>query len=174
MRASRRSAGPRGLAADDPDRLLGPQPSDEPALFLGAIGEAPSGLDGQQAHRRRPAAALASAAGGAARLLCSTKFDSHILLTVVLAGDGRLLERDAGTERRPRPRRRGRGRICSTWAQLGENGRQHLLRLVDDQDRPRQRGIDVGLPALAQHLGAGPAVVGAELDADPDCISMSV
>ena len=27
------------------------------------------------------------------RLLCSTKFDSHILLTVVLAGDGRLLER---------------------------------------------------------------------------------
>ena len=25
--------------------------------------------------------------------MCSTKFDSHILLTVVLAGDGRLLER---------------------------------------------------------------------------------
>ena len=51
-------------------------------------------------------------------------------------------------------------------AQLGENGRQHLLRLVDDQDRPRQRGVDVGLPALAQHLGAGPAVVGAEFDAE--------
>ena len=47
-----------------------------------------------------------------------------------------------------------------------ENGRQHLLRLVDDQDRPRQRGVDVGLPALAQHLGAGPAVVGAEFDAE--------
>jgi hypothetical protein len=57
-----------GLAADDPDRLLGPQPSDEPALFLGAIGEAPGGFDGQQAHRRRPAAALASAAGGAAHV----------------------------------------------------------------------------------------------------------
>jgi type II secretory pathway predicted ATPase ExeA len=27
------------------------------------------------------------------RLLCSTKLDSHILLTVVLAGDGRLAER---------------------------------------------------------------------------------
>ena len=27
------------------------------------------------------------------RLLCSTRLDSHILLTVVLAGDGRLLER---------------------------------------------------------------------------------
>src|SRR5260370_7384747 len=27
------------------------------------------------------------------RLLCSTRFDSHTLLTVVLAGDGRLLER---------------------------------------------------------------------------------
>jgi hypothetical protein len=56
---------------------------------------------------------------------------------------------------------------CGTQqAQLGENGRQHLLRLVDDQHRPRQRGIDVGLPALAQHLGAGPAVVGAEFDAE--------
>ena len=63
-------------------------------------------------------------------------------------------------------------RICGVepggaqQAQLGENGRQHLLRLVDDQDRPRQRGVDVGLPALAQHLGAGPAVVRAELDAE--------
>ena len=27
------------------------------------------------------------------RLLCSTRLDSHILLTVVLAGDGRLIER---------------------------------------------------------------------------------
>ena len=51
-------------------------------------------------------------------------------------------------------------------AQLGENGRQHLLRLVDDEHRPRQRGIDVGLPALAQHLGAGPAVVGTQFDAE--------
>src|SRR5271157_4257757 len=57
-----------GFAADDPDRLLGPQPCDEPALVLGAIGKAPGGLDGQQVHRRRPAAALASAAGGAAHV----------------------------------------------------------------------------------------------------------
>src|SRR5271166_6949182 len=57
-----------GLAADDADRLLGPQPGDEPALFGGAIGEAVGGLDGQQVHRRRPAAALASAAGGAAHV----------------------------------------------------------------------------------------------------------
>ena len=51
-----------------PDRLLGPQPADEPALVLGAIGKAPGGLDGQQVHRRRPAAALASAAGRAAHV----------------------------------------------------------------------------------------------------------
>jgi hypothetical protein len=57
-----------GLAADDADRLLGPQPSDEPALLLGAIGEAPGGLDGKQAHRRRPAAALVSATGGVAQV----------------------------------------------------------------------------------------------------------
>ena len=57
-----------GLAADDPDRLLRPQPGDEPALVLGAIGEAPGGLDGQQVHRRRAAAVLASAAGGAAHV----------------------------------------------------------------------------------------------------------
>ena len=56
------------LTADDADRLLGPQGGDEPALFLGAIGEAPGGLDRQQAHRRRPAAALVSTAGGAAHV----------------------------------------------------------------------------------------------------------
>src|SRR5208283_5263409 len=49
-----------GLAADDADRLLGPQPADEPALVLGAIGEAAGGLDRQQAHRRRPVAVLVS------------------------------------------------------------------------------------------------------------------
>ena len=32
-----------------------------PALLLGTIGEAIGGLDGKQAHRRRPAAALVSA-----------------------------------------------------------------------------------------------------------------
>ena len=43
--------------------------------------------------------------------------------------------------------------------QLGQHGRQHLLGLVDDQHGPGERAIDVRLPALAQHLGAGPAVV---------------
>src|SRR5712671_3696763 len=52
------------LAADDADRLLGPQGGDEPALVRGAIGEAPGGLDRQQAHRRRPVAVLVSAGGG--------------------------------------------------------------------------------------------------------------
>ena len=57
-----------GLAADDADRLLGPQGGDQPALVLGAIGEAIGGLDRKQAHRRRPAAALVSATGGAAQV----------------------------------------------------------------------------------------------------------
>ena len=50
--------------------------------------------------------------------------------------------------------------------QLGEHGGQHLLGLVDDQHGSRQRGVDMGLPALAQHLGAGPAVVRGQLDAE--------
>jgi len=36
-----------GLAADDSDRLFGPQRGDEPALLLGALGQAISGLDRQ-------------------------------------------------------------------------------------------------------------------------------
>ena len=51
-------------------------------------------------------------------------------------------------------------------AQLGEHGGRHLLCLVDDEDGPRQRGIDVGLPAVAQHLGAAPAVGRTQLDAE--------
>ena len=51
-------------------------------------------------------------------------------------------------------------------AQLGEHGGQHLLGLVDDEHGPRQRGVDMGLPAIAQDLGAGPAVVRGELDAE--------
>src|SRR5271156_4412139 len=43
--------------------------------------------------------------------------------------------------------------------QLGEHGWRHLLGLVDDQHRSRQSGVDVGLPAITQHLGPGPAVV---------------
>jgi hypothetical protein len=54
-----------GLAADDADGLLGPQAGNEPAMLLLALGEAPCGLDGQEAHRRRADAALVSAAGGA-------------------------------------------------------------------------------------------------------------
>jgi hypothetical protein len=50
--------------------------------------------------------------------------------------------------------------------QLGEHSRQHLLGLVDDQHGSRQGGVDMGLPALAQHLGAGPSVVRGELDSE--------
>ena len=42
----------------------------------------------------------------------------------------------------------------------------HLLGLVDQQHRPGQGALDVGLPALAQDLGAAPAVVRAQLDAE--------
>ena len=52
-----------GLAADDADRLLGPQRGDEPALLVGAFGETMGGRDRQQGHRRRPAMALVSAGG---------------------------------------------------------------------------------------------------------------
>jgi hypothetical protein len=47
---------------------------------------------------------------------------------------------------------------------FAENGRQHLLRLVNDEHGPRQGGIDVGLPTLAQDFCAGPAIVRAQLD----------
>ena len=47
-------------------------------------------------------------------------------------------------------------------AQLGQNGRQHLLRLVDDQDRPRQRGVDVGLPAPRSALAPAQRFVGGD------------
>ena len=53
-----------GFAADDPDGLFRPQPIDEPALLLGAIGETPGRLDRKQAHRRRRIAALVSLAAG--------------------------------------------------------------------------------------------------------------
>jgi len=43
--------------------------------------------------------------------------------------------------------------------QLVQDRRLHLLRLVDDQHRTQERGLDVGLPALAQDAGAGPAIV---------------
>ena len=44
--------------------------------------------------------------------------------------------------------------------------RLHLLRLVDEQHRTKQGLLDVGEPALSEKLGAGPAVVGRELDAE--------
>jgi len=40
------------------------------------------------------------------------------------------------------------------------------LRLVDDQHGPGQGFVDMGLPALAQDLGATPAVVWMEFDAE--------
>jgi len=39
-------------------------------------------------------------------------------------------------------------------------------RSVDDKNGPRERGVDMGLPALAQHLGAAPAVMRVEHDAE--------
>ena len=58
-----------GLAADDADGLLGPQPGDEPALLVGLRREPPGRLDRQRvvAHRRR-AATLTGAAAGAAKV----------------------------------------------------------------------------------------------------------
>ena len=55
------------------------------------------------------------------RLLCSTKFDSHILLTVVLAGDGRLLERLRSDEFLPLASRMrpSRGAVAQILPALG-------------------------------------------------------
>ena len=57
-----------GLAADDADGFVGPQPIDEPALLLGTIGEAPGWLDRKLGHRRRRIAALVSLAAGTAQV----------------------------------------------------------------------------------------------------------
>ncbi len=51
-------------------------------------------------------------------------------------------------------------------AQLVEHRGLHLLGLVDEQDRARERAVDVGLPALAQGTAAAPAVAGAKLDTE--------
>ena len=53
-----------GFAADDADGFFRPQPIDEPALLLGAIGETPGRLDRKLGHRRRRIAALVSFAAG--------------------------------------------------------------------------------------------------------------
>ena len=53
-----------GLAADDADGFFRPQPIDEPAPLLGAVGEAPGRLDRKLAHRRRRIATLVSVAAG--------------------------------------------------------------------------------------------------------------
>jgi hypothetical protein len=60
-----------GLAADDADGLIRPQPGDEPAMLLRALGQTIGGLDGQHAHQRliaRCRAGLASGCGGAAHI----------------------------------------------------------------------------------------------------------
>ena len=60
-----------GLAADDADGLIRPQPGDEPAMLVGALGQAPGRLDGQHARQRpiaRRRAGLASGCGGAAHI----------------------------------------------------------------------------------------------------------
>ena len=51
-------------------------------------------------------------------------------------------------------------------AQLAQNGRLHLLGLIDDQHRLGKGAVDMRLPALAQDLGAAPAVVRMQLDAE--------
>ena len=51
-------------------------------------------------------------------------------------------------------------------AQFGEHGGLHLLRLIDDEHRSGQRALDVRLPALAQDLGAGEAVMRAQFDTE--------
>jgi len=51
-------------------------------------------------------------------------------------------------------------------AQFGEHGGLHLLCLVNQQHRSGQGGLDVRLPTVAQGLGATPAVMRAQLDAE--------
>jgi|SRR5271166_5409469 len=57
-----------GLAADDPDGFVRPQPIDQPALLLGTIVEAPGWLDWKLGHRRRRIVALVSFAAGTAQV----------------------------------------------------------------------------------------------------------
>ena len=56
------------LAADDADGFFRPQPVDEPAPLLGAIGETPGRLDRKLGHRRRRIAALVSLGAGTAQV----------------------------------------------------------------------------------------------------------
>lgn len=56
------------FTANDANGFVRPQPSDQPTALLGALDETISGLDGKQAHRRRPAADLGLAAGGVAQI----------------------------------------------------------------------------------------------------------
>ena len=53
-----------GLAADDPDGLLGPQLIDQPAPLLGALGETPGRLDRKLASSPAPDRRLGLAGGG--------------------------------------------------------------------------------------------------------------
>ena len=57
-----------GFATNDADGFFRPQALDEPALLLGAIGEAISRLDRKLAHRRRRITALVSLAAGTAQV----------------------------------------------------------------------------------------------------------
>ena len=56
-----------GLAADDADGFLGPQPLDQSAPLLGSLGETPGRLNRKLGHRRRRVAALASLVAGTAQ-----------------------------------------------------------------------------------------------------------
>ena len=51
-------------------------------------------------------------------------------------------------------------------AHLGEHGVLEFLRLVDEQERAHAGVVEVGTPALAQHLEAVPAIVVDQGDAE--------
>jgi hypothetical protein len=57
-----------GLAADDPDRPLGPRLIDQPTPLLGSLGKTPSRLNRKLGHRWRQFTALASLAAGKAQI----------------------------------------------------------------------------------------------------------
>jgi hypothetical protein len=56
--------------------------------------------------------------------------------------------------------------LAGEETELGKDGGVGLLRLVDDEDGPGERGGDVLGPASAEGLEAAPAIVGLERDTE--------
>jgi hypothetical protein len=50
--------------------------------------------------------------------------------------------------------------------ELVEHCGVHLLGFVDEEDGPKERGLEMGLPAFAKRLGPGPSVVGSKGNAE--------